>query len=414
MNEFAELGLGNEIIDVLESMGFKKPSEIQKKSIPSVLKGKDVIGNAATGSGKTLAFACGLIQNLIPGGGVQGLVLTPTRELAEQISRVIKNFAKNTKLGIQEVYGGASMDKQIRGIRKSEIIIGTPGRTLDHLMKKTLDLSKVKILVLDEADRMVDMGFLRDVEEIIKKNPKNRQILLFSATTSKDVEHIEKKYMNSPEQVTVEVYVDPEKLKQEYYDCGTTYKFPLLVHLLKKEKAGLIMVFCNTRSMVDALDRNLSKNKISSQAIHGGLTQGKRGRIIDKMHNNEVDVLVCTDVAARGLDIKGVTHVYNFDCPKSSEEYIHRIGRTARVGNDGKAITLLSNRDYDNFRNVIEDSSIKIEKKELPKVERVFFELRENRRSTGRNNYNGKPRSNDRDSRRGFGFKKGNQRRSRR
>lgn len=388
MDSFKKLGLKKEILDVIEEMHFKEPSEIQEKSIPFVLQGEDVIGNAATGSGKTFAFGSGLVQNLSPKKGVQGLVLTPTRELAEQITKVMKIFAKKTGLRIQEVYGGVSFDRQVEGIERSEIIIGTPGRILDHLKQRTLDLSKVSILVLDEADRMVDMGFLPDVEQIMQRCPEKKQTLLFSATMSPDIEYIEKKYMKDTKHVSVKKYVDPGKLKQYYYDVPTNLKFSLLVQLLKQERSGIIMIFCNTRSMVDLIDQNLKDNKINSHAIHGGLTQGRRGKVIDSMHNNEVDILICTDVAARGLDIKGVSHVYNFDCPKTPEEYIHRIGRTARAGEDGLAITLISNKDYDNFRRVLEDHSLKLEQKELPNIDQIFFRTRMNdRRDRGRSRF---------------------------
>jgi len=371
MNEFKELGLEKELIDVLEELRFKVPSEIQKKTIPLILNNKDVIGNASTGSGKTLAFASGILEKAKKRGGIQALVLTPTRELAEQITQVMKKFSKNYGLNIQEIYGGVGFDNQVRGSRNAEVIVGTPGRILDHLQRGTFDFSKVKILVLDEADRMVDMGFLPDVDKIISQCNKDRQTLLFSATTSTTVTHISKKYMKDVEEITVEKHVDPSKLKQIYYDVPSQLKFSLLAHFLKSERSGIVMVFCNTRRNVDLVEANLNKYKIHCHTIHGGLDQKKRGRIIEKFRNNQADILICTDVAARGLDIKDVSHVYNYDTPKTSEDYIHRIGRTARAGKEGKAITILSNRDYENFRNVLKDDTIKIEKKEMPKIEKL-------------------------------------------
>lgn len=395
MNKFEELGLNKKVVEVLEELRFKEPSEIQKKTIPLVLKGKDVIGNAATGSGKTLAFASGIIEKSVPGKGIQAIVLTPTRELADQISKVMRVFAKNMSLIVQEIYGGVGFDNQIRGIRRAEVIIGTPGRILDHLQRKTLNLSRVKILVLDEADRMVDMGFLPDVERIISQCSKERQTLLFSATTSQDVLRISKKYMKEPIQITVEQYVDSSKLQQYYYDAGANQKFSLLVHLLKQEKAGIVMIFCNTRRNVDSLAMNLKRFDIDAHAIHGGLEQNKRNRIMEEFHKGRADILVCTDVAARGLDIKNVTHVYNYDSPKTSEEYIHRVGRTARAGKNGMAVTILSDRDYDNFRNVLKDDSLKILKKETPEVERLspLFKDRQSFRQRGRENSRGNNRS---------------------
>jgi len=366
MDEFKKLGLGKKILDVLEELKFEKPTDIQEKTIPLIMKGRDVIGNAATGSGKTLAFASGIIEKVTPRGGIQALVLAPTRELAEQISKATKLFAKKTPLRMQEIYGGVGFEGQIAGVKKAEVIIGTPGRILDHLQRGTFDFMELKVLVLDEADRMVDMGFLPDVEKIIGQCPKKRQTLLFSATSSPDVAYIEKKYMRDPVTVVVKQYIDASKLHQCYYDVQNHMKFSLLVHLLKKEKSGIVMIFCNTRKNVDMIAMNLRRYKFDPQAIHGGLTQSRRNKVIEQLHNNETEILICTDVAARGLDIKGVTHIYNYDSPKTSEEYIHRVGRTARAGENGMAISIVSQRDYDNFRRVMEDDSLEIERREVP------------------------------------------------
>jgi superfamily II DNA/RNA helicase len=367
MNEFKELGLSKKITDVLEEMHFETPTDIQRKAIPLVLKGKDIIGNAATGSGKTLAFASGIIEKVIPGGGIQALVLTPTRELADQVAKVMRIFSKKYSLFTQEIYGGVGFENQISGSKKAEIIIGTPGRILDHLQRKTFDFFNLKVLVLDEADRMADMGFLPDLEKIIGQCPIKRQTLLFSATDSPDVEYISKKYMKDAIRVTVEQYIDSSKLKQIFYDVDNHQKFSILVHLLKREKQGIVMVFCNTRKNVDLIAMNLRRYKIHSIAIHGGMDQKKRSKIMEQFHAKEANILVCTDVAARGLDIKGVTHIYNYDAPKNSGEYIHRVGRTARAGEEGMAISIVSNRDYDNFRKVMEDDSLNIERVETPK-----------------------------------------------
>jgi len=395
MNEFKELGLSKKITDVLEEMRFETPSEIQRKTIPLILEGKDIIGNAATGSGKTLAFASGIIEKAIPGEGIQALVLTPTRELADQVAKVMRIFSKKYSLVTQEIYGGVSLENQIRGSKKAEIIVGTPGRILDHLQRKTFDFFKLKILVLDEADRMADMGFLPDLERIIGQCPIKRQTLLFSATTSPDVSYIAQKYMKEPKQITVEQYVDSSKLQQYYYDTPNQLKFSLLVHLLKVEKSGIVMVFCNTRRNVDLIAMNLKRYNIHSHAIHGGLDQRKRNRIMEQFHKNEADILVCTDVAARGLDIKGVTHIYNYDTPKTSEEYIHRIGRTARAGKKGLAISIISNRDYENFRKVMEDDSLDIEQKEVPKIERLTPHFKQDKRDFGRGGSYGNRGSRD-------------------
>jgi ATP-dependent RNA helicase DeaD len=399
MNKFKELGLSEKITDVLEELKFEVPSEIQAKTIPLILKGKDIIGIASTGSGKTLAFASGIIEKITPGKGIQALVLTPTRELADQIAKVIKMFSKKTYLKVCEIYGGVGYDKQLREVKHADIVVGTPGRLLDHLQKKSFDFFDVKFLVLDEADRMADMGFLPDVEKIIGQCPIKRQTMLFSATTSQDVDFIAKKFMREPIQIAVKKYVDSSKLKQYYFDTPNHLKFSLLVDLLKKEKSEKVLVFCNTRRNADLVASNLKRYKIESLVIHGRLVQKRRSKIIELFHSNEANILVCTDVAARGLDIKGISHIYNYDIPKSSEEYIHRIGRTARAGTEGMAISIVTSKDYENFRKVLEDSSLKIELKEMPKVERLTPHFKDNDLRSGirsRGRYQHKGRNNSR------------------
>lgn len=372
MKTFEELGLSAEFVEVLKKYKIVQPSEIQEKTIPLVVAGKDVIGGSATGSGKTLAFASGIIENLKPCGKVQALIMTPTRELAEQVATSISKFSKHKKLNVLSIYGGVKIDPQILKIPDADIIVGTPGRILDHLNRDTLRLDGIKYLVLDEVDRMFDMGFQKDVEMIIFECPAKRQTMLFSATISADMDHLARKHTNKPEEVSVKSHIDTKQLKQVYYDVPDGLKFSLFVHLLKKEKAHLIMVFCGTRRNVDFVVTNLNNLGIKARAIHGGLDQNKRNRVLQDFNaKNGMNVLVCTDVAARGLDIHGVSHVYNYDLPKTSADYIHRIGRTARAGKDGIAISILCSRDYENFSNVQRDENLKIKEKELPRVERV-------------------------------------------
>lgn len=375
MENFRKLGLSEEILKAIKDLKFSIPTAIQEKAIPLVLQGKDVIGNAATGSGKTLAFAAGIIEKVKKHEGIQALILTPTRELADQITESLRTFARHHGLTMQDVYGGVGMENQIKGILKSEVIIGTPGRILDHLTRGTLNLSKVQILVLDEADRMVDMGFMPDVEKIIKACSTKRQTLLFSATTSQDIEYVARNYMHHPVYVKVESYVDPTKLRQYYYDVDEKMKFSLLYHLLKEDRSGLIMVFSNTRQNADLITQNLKNFGLKVASIHGGLKQNKRNAILKKFQDENIRILVCTDVAARGLDIDNVSHIYNYDSPKTSTEYIHRIGRTARAGKEGEAISLISNRDYLNFQEVCSDKSLKISRKETPRIQRVQFQF---------------------------------------
>ena len=372
MKTFKELGLSCEFVSVLEKAGITTPSEIQEKTIPLVLAGKDVIGGSATGSGKTLAFASSIIENLEKNTKVQALILTPTRELAEQVANAIKKFSAHKKLKVLPVYGGVNIENQIRHLKNTDVVVGTPGRILDHLGRRTLNLGEVKFLVLDEVDRMFDMGFQIDVKKILKECSKKRQTMLFSATISSEMDYLAKNHTHEPVEVSVKSHVDASKLKQVYYDVPDGLKFSLFIHLLKKEKAKLVMVFCATRRNVDFVTRNLNNFGIKVKAIHGGLNQNKRNSVLNEFNSERgVNVLACTDVAARGLDIKEVSHVYNYDLPKTSEEYIHRIGRTARAGKEGIAINVLCSRDYENFTNIQRDENLKIEEIKTPYLERV-------------------------------------------
>ncbi len=371
MKDFEELGMSNQMLDTITKLGFKEPSEIQQKVIPLALKGRDIVGGSATGSGKTLAFSAPILDNIKPNGKILALILTPTRELAEQITSNMITFSGNKKINILSVYGGVNIETQIKKLYNTDIVVGTPGRILDHLARKTLKLDSIKFLVLDEADRMFDMGFQKDVEKIIKQCPENRQTMMFSATISQDIDYLIKKYTTKPAIISVNSYVDPNLLKQVYYDVPDGQKLSLLVHLLKQNNHFLSMVFCNTKRNVDFVTNNLEQLGINAKAIHGGMLQNKRTKILDDFHKKNINVLVCTDVAARGLDIKGVTQVYNYDIPPTSEFYIHRIGRTARAGEDGIAINILSSRDYDNFRNVMKNEFLKITRLELPELEEI-------------------------------------------
>ena len=378
MEAFKKHGISEELAKALKEAGFTELREIQEKTIPLALAGKDIIGGSATGSGKTLAFGASIIDKVEHGKGVQALIMTPTRELAEQVSMSLKKFSKYKKLFITAVYGGVGIVPQVHDLKRADVVVGTPGRLLDHLERRTLDLKNVKTLVLDEADRMLDMGFIDDVEKIIKQCPKERHTMLFSATISPDIAHIANRHMKNPVNVqSVESMVDPSKLKQVFYDVPSNLKFSLLVHLLKHEHSGLIMIFCNTQRNTDFVANNLMRFEIDSVAIHGGLTQAKRSKIMEHFSSNRVSVLVCTDVAARGLDIKNVSHVYNYDLPANSKEYVHRIGRTARAGEEGIAINIVSQRDYENFSSILQNEELKIEQQAMPEIDKVFIKFDE-------------------------------------
>ena len=382
MEKFRDLGLCEHVLKVISNKKFTKPSEIQEKTIPLILEGKDVIAGSATGSGKTLAFGAGMIKNVVKGKGVQGLVLTPTRELAEQVAGALEEFGYYKGLEVASVYGGVSMIHQTKKLVYADIVVATPGRLLDHMRSNSVDLSKIDFLVLDEADRMWDMGFKDDVAKIVKACPVDRQTMLFSATISGDLVYFAEKYMKSPVEVAVEAYVDTSKLKQIYYDVRDNEKFGLLVHLLKMDKADLSMVFCNTRRNADFVAKNLVGNGLRARAIHGGMDQVKRIKTLKDFADGRENIIVCTDVAARGLDISGVSHVYNYDLPKDHRDYIHRIGRTARAGESGNAVNILASRDYDNFSNIMRHNEGLVVKREMtPSFERVPVKYDEPRQS---------------------------------
>ena len=379
--KFEELNINKKLIDKTREQGFEELTLIQEKCLPKIIDGKDVVGQAETGSGKTLAFCLPILDGIIPGEGLQTVVLTPTRELCLQVTDVFKDFGKILGIKTTSVYGGVGIELQIKKIRTSEIVVGTPGRMLDHLRRKTIDFRNIRFLVIDETDKMLDMGFIDDVEKIIRHVPKKRQTLMFSATIVGSIHRLMNRHLYNPLVIKTKSQVDASKLHQTYYDIyNQNEKFSLLVHLLKNDTSGLAIVFCATRRESDIVARNLRKHGIHASAIHGGMTQNQRTQSLDALKNEETDVLVATDVAARGLDIKNVSHIYNYDVPKTSIEYIHRIGRTARAGENGAAITLLTAPDHDNFRRVQSNDELNIERAEMPDFEKVNFSRRSEQR----------------------------------
>src|SRR3989338_3665498 len=365
-----------ELKKAFEEMGFLEMTDIQVKTIPLIQQGKDVIGQSQTGSGKTIAFGFPILEKVNHNNGLQALILVPTRELCEQVTTEMRKFSKHKRMSIIAVYGGVSINPQIDNLRYADIVVGTPGRTLDHLQRGTINLRKVKILVLDEADKMFEMGFIEDVKKIISQVPRERQTLLFSATISTQVHDIVNNYMKNPAKIKVQSYVEQEKMAQYFYQMNSRDKFSLLIHILKYEAPKLAIIFCATRKRVDVVGTNLNRNGIRCLSLHGGLSQNRRKKSMEMFHKNEARILVASDVAARGLDIKNVSHIINYDSPKTSKEYIHRIGRTARACSEGKVISLISEPDYDNFRNVLDDRSLVIEQLKLPEFQRVpFFEI---------------------------------------
>ncbi len=394
--KFEDMNIEKSVSDSLSDIGFEEPTRIQLETIPLIKQGYDVIGQSETGSGKTAAFGIPLVEKVVKNGKIQALVLAPTRELILQLASELMKFSRHKGLHIQTVYGGVSMEPQFYGLRKAEIVVGTPGRLLDHMRRGTLDTSNLKIFVLDEVDKMLDMGFIDDIETIERNIPESRQTLMFSATMSESLVTIRDKFTRNAKKVKTQTKVREDVLKQYYCDVDRQRKFSLLVHLINQEDPKLAIIFCNSRRDADAVARNLQCNGINATELHGGLSQQRRERVMESFHNGKTRILVATDVAARGLDIKNVTHIFNYSIPKNSEEYTNRIGRTARAGESGKAISLLSIEDHDYFRRIVNIFSYDVEKMAVPDFRILPFIIHhfednrrfEDRRSFGRRSYN--------------------------
>ncbi len=349
---FENMNLSSEIIEAIRERGYEEATLIQERIVPIALQGKDIVGQSPTGTGKTAAFALPIIQNMNGEKGVQVLVLAPTRELALQIADEMKKLGKNSKVRVVTIYGGQPIQIQLRGLKDANIVVGTPGRILDHLRRGSLKLDKVKFLVLDEADRMLDMGFINDIKKIIYKTSTKRQTMFFGATIPKEFRYLCKKFMKDYIFIKVDDIAEKPKIEDFFIEVGEKEKFQLLLYILEKEYPSSAIIFTNTRKMTSILAENLKKHGIDAKAIHGELTQKKREFVLRLFRSRKIKILVATDVASRGLDIDNVSHIINYDIPSNPEDYVHRIGRTARAGRRGKAISLLSRRDHDAMRRV--------------------------------------------------------------
>ncbi|WP_440931854.1 DEAD/DEAH box helicase [Candidatus Pelagibacter sp.] len=354
MNNFNELPLENQLKSSLKFADFKTPTPIQSQSIPISLTGKDILGTAQTGTGKTLAFTVPMINKLIKDKNAMALIICPTRELASQVMQTVTKLnSKEININSALLIGGESMQKQLRQLTKrTRIIVGTPGRINDHIERKSLKLYKVTYLVLDETDRMLDMGFTPQIELILKHIPKSHQTLLFSATLPNDILKISEKYLKNPERISIGSVSTPiEKIKQETFQITPDKKYHELINQLV-ERSGSILVFVKTKHGADKIVKRLKYDGHSADAIHGNLRQSKRDRVIRGFRSGKNRILVATDVAARGLDIPLIQHVINYDLPQVPEDYIHRIGRTGRAGKEGSAMTFLTNHDYNMWRSI--------------------------------------------------------------
>jgi len=333
--------LSEELLASLKKHAIMSPTKIQEASIPLIMEGRDIQAQSETGSGKTLAFGLPIMEKAEKNGKLQALIISPTRELAKQIAMEFHKFSPH-KLHVSTVYGGMAIEPQIRDAQRSEVIVGTPGRILDLIGRDALNLSKIKWLVLDEADRMLDMGFIDDVEKIIAQTPKTRQTLLFSATLAREILALSRRYLNNPASVDIALKNTDYLLKQFYYAGSKEEKLSILVHLMKKDPRKLVIIFCRTKRTTEWLSRQLRFQNLNSVALNGDMSQNQRERAVREFQEGKFDILIATDVAARGLHINHVSHVYNYDLPTTLESYTHRIGRTARLDKEGSAITLLS------------------------------------------------------------------------
>lgn len=353
MAKFNELGISGSVMQALEKMGFEEATPIQTETIPLALEGNDVIGQAQTGTGKTAAFGIPMIEKIdAKFRKIQAVVVAPTRELAIQVAEELNRLGRFSGIRALSVYGGANMDRQIRSLKDGpQIVVATPGRLLDHLRRKTIRTENVKFAVLDEADEMLNMGFVEDIRDILKAIPEGRQTLLFSATMPKEIREIATTLMNSPKEVKVKAKeVTVENIEQFYIEIPEKFKFDTLTNHLDINSPDLAIIFSRTKKRVDEIAEGLQARGFRAEGIHGDLTQGKRMSVLNKFKSGRVDVLVATDVAARGLDISGVTHVYNFDIPQDPESYVHRIGRTGRAGRTGEAISFVTPREIGHLR----------------------------------------------------------------
>ncbi|KUG02727.1 cold-shock dead-box protein a [hydrocarbon metagenome] len=378
MRTFNELALAPSIIQAIQSMGFEEATPIQEKTIPIALMGRDLIGRAQTGTGKTAAYGIPLVDRCdVNLEQIQGVVITPTRELAIQVAEELNRIGHFKNVKSLPIYGGQEIDRQIKALRKRpSIIVGTPGRLMDHMRRRTIRLQQVKMVVLDEADEMLNMGFIEDIETILQEMPEERQNLLFSATVPMHIQTLARKFMKNPEIIHIaprEVTV--ANIQQEYIETPEKQKLDVLCRLLDIQNPELAIVFGRTRRRVDEIAEVLSERGYSAEGIHGDLGQNRRDTIMRKFRAGEVEVLVATDVAARGLDISGVTNIYNFDIPQDPESYVHRIGRTGRMGETGLATTFVTPREIDHLRSIEQLTKQRILRKPIPTVNEAFAGL---------------------------------------
>ncbi|MGR9087956.1 MAG: DEAD/DEAH box helicase [Gammaproteobacteria bacterium] len=375
---FASLGLSGQILQAVSEQGYLEPTPVQLQAIPFVLAGQDVLAGAQTGTGKTASFTLPLLQRLTATldlhqkpRKVRALILTPTRELTAQVYQSVITYGKHLPLFAEAIYGGVSINGQIRNLRRGcDIIVATPGRLIDHVQQRNIDLSRLEILVLDEADRMLDMGFMPDIRKILSFLPQKRQSLLFSATFPNEIRQLANQLLHNPAEVEVARHnATADNISERIYAIGKEHKRELLSYLIGSGNWKQVLVFVRTRHGADRLEKQLIKDGIRTAALHGDKSQGARARALDHFKTGQVAVLVATDIAARGLDIDQLPHVVNFDLPQVPEDYIHRIGRTGRAGMNGEAISLVCPEEA-----WLLDAIEKMLKREIPRVADTGYE----------------------------------------
>lgn len=412
MNKFISIGVSERLVNTLKSHGVATPTPIQEQAIPLLLEGKDVIAQAQTGTGKTFAFVLPILQKINPDQPhIQALIVTPTRELALQITNEIKKLVADLPgINILAVYGGQDVESQLKKLKKDiHIVVGTPGRLLDHIRRETVDFSKASFLVLDEADQMLHIGFLPDVEEIIQETPSSRQTMLFSATMPDEIRKLARRHMRNPVNIQVEKTQAPlENIKQLAISTVDRARQQDLIESLNMYRPFLAVIFCRTKRRVSKLYGALKSEGFNCDELHGDLSQAKREQVMKRFRDANIQYLIATDVAARGLDVEGVTHVFNYDVPLDTESYIHRIGRTGRAGTQGLAVTFYAPKDRPLLDQIEKDLNLRIDKKNLgnarkgdsadknstdnPNEERG---KREARRSTNKRGFSGAKRGSE-------------------
>ena len=372
---FGALGLSSSILDAIAELGYESPSPIQAESVPPLLEGSDLLGQAQTGTGKTAAFALPLLQRVNPADQFpQLLVLAPTRELALQVSEACEKYAKYMSgVRILSIYGGQAYDTQIRALRRGvQVVIGTPGRVMDHMRRGTLQLDRLQALVLDEADEMLRMGFIDDVEWVLQHTPPARQIALFSATMPREIRHIAENYLQQPKLVKIEAKTETAStIRQRIWQVRGMSKFSALTRILETQEKDATLIFVRTKTATEELSEQLRKEGFPAAALHGDIAQQQRERVVDQLKRGKIDILVATDVVARGLDVERISQVVNFDIPYDAESYIHRIGRTGRAGREGDAILFVTPRERHLLRQIERTTRSPLETLELPTAKQI-------------------------------------------